>query len=377
MRRVIIRVEELSYRLTKYDQIRIYRADSKTGSYSEITNASTRIALSAITEVYQYMDETGDETKWYKHDFYNSSTTDSSAMSDPVLGGQPSNIGYTFGTYTPPDGEWGEILTADDMRNTYLWGIDEVAQDVDGSVWTDEQYQNFVEFAMAEFERYLSIDIRKRVYKCRPSSSLVKARKWRSGVDYTDEEQTYPFDRTQWRAYGMIQLRHKPVISVERCILLSVVASEVYDLYTNGWVRLEKDFGQINLFPTGDLGYGPFNIYGGAYQMAFKANHPQGYEIDYTTGFETSDFVPNDLRSVIGSLATIKALASIGDGLLAGFSSSSVSIDGLSESFSSTQSATSAYFGARIKELTDEIQEWLRRNRLKYDIPISFVGTDA
>lgn len=372
MQRLYIHVDELSYRLTKYDTIRIFRSDTEVGGYSQIAT----LPLSAASEVYQYMDETGDETKWYYHDFYSSVTTDSSAPSSPVLGGRPDNVGYTFQNYSPPDGEWGELLTADDMRNTFLWGIDEVAQDVDGSVWTDEQYRTLVEWATGEFERYLSIDIRKRVYKTNPvDGSLVRARKWRQGVDYTDIETTYPFDPTLWNEYGFLQLRHKPVLSVERCILLSVVRGEVYDLLTNGWVRLEGKMGQLNLFPTGDLGYGPFNIYGGAYRMMYQGKHPQGFEVDYTTGYQTSDFVPNDLRAVVGSLATIKALASIGDGLLAGFSSSSVSIDGLSESFSSTQSATSAYFGARIKELTDEIKDWLSKNRLKYDIPLSFVGT--
>lgn len=50
----------------------------------------------------------------------------------------------------------------------------------------------------------------------------------------------------------------------------------------------------------------------------------------------------------------------IGDGLMSGFSSSSLSMDGLAESFSSTQSATSAYFGARIKEYKDDIDAYIK-----------------
>jgi hypothetical protein len=111
----------------------------------------------------------------------------------------------------------------------------------------------------------------------------------------------------------------------------------------------------------------PWRIFGGRY--------PDAFEFDYTTGYKTAEFVPDDLRGVIGKWAVIKALASIGDGLLAGFSSQSVSLDGLSESFSSTQSATSAYFGARIIQYKDEIKQWLKDNRNKYGIiPMSFVG---
>ena len=41
-------------------------------------------------------------------------------------------------------------------------------------------------------------------------------------------------------------------------------------------------------------------------------------------------------------------------------------MDGLSESFSSTQSATSAYFGARIKVYQDEIENYINQNKNKF-----------
>ena len=41
-------------------------------------------------------------------------------------------------------------------------------------------------------------------------------------------------------------------------------------------------------------------------------------------------------------------------------------MDGLSESFSSTQSATSAYFGARIKVYQDEIEDYIQQNKNKF-----------
>ena len=52
---------------------------------------------------------------------------------------------------------------------------------------------------------------------------------------------------------------------------------------------------------------------------------------------------------------------------MAGFSSSSVSLDGLSESFSSTQSATSAYFGARIASYIKQLEKFVKNNKNKYD----------
>ena len=69
---------------------------------------------------------------------------------------------------------------------------------------------------------------------------------------------------------------------------------------------------------------------------------------------------------MIGKMAAISLLNVIGDGLMSGFSSSSLSMDGVSESFSSTQSATSAYFGARIAVYQKEVQEYINANKFKF-----------
>jgi hypothetical protein len=90
------------------------------------------------------------------------------------------------------------------------------------------------------------------------------------------------------------------------------------------------------------------------------------YAIDYVAGFESSDDVPMDLREIIGKQAAVSLLNIIGRGLMSGFSSSSLSMDGVSESFSSTQSATSAYYGADIKEYKDDIEKYISENKMKF-----------
>jgi hypothetical protein len=72
------------------------------------------------------------------------------------------------------------------------------------------------------------------------------------------------------------------------------------------------------------------------------------------------------LREVIGKIAAVSLLNAIGRGLMSGFSSSSLSMDGVSESFSSTQSATSAYYGADIKEYKDDIANYIAKNKMKF-----------
>lgn len=374
MIRLSIDVDSITLVLESYDKIKVYRSTSEGGSYVEITDANTRLDLIPEIVVYYYDDADGDSTKWYKTSYYNSSTLAESPLSAARQGGtETEKIGWTFGNYVPQPGEWGKLLTADDMRYTFIWGVDATASDIAATDFEDEQFDYYIEEALGDFEDFLTVDVRKKVYKTNPADSLIRGASWREGVDYTDLEDAYSYNPMQWQNFGHIQLRHSPIISVDRCILYSQVYGQVIDMIESGWLRVNKKVGTINLYPTGGVPYGPFATGVLPWRM-LGGRFPQGFEIDYTTGFPTAEFVPKGLRGIVGKWACIKCLASIGDGLLAGFSSQSVSLDGLSESFSSTQSATSAYFGARIKQYQDEVKEWLRRNRYKWGaIPMSFI----
>lgn len=379
MNRLLIDVNNLSQVVNYYNVIKVYRAIGEEGSYSEITDPATVIPLILEKEQYHYSDDSGGDTHWYKTTYYNTTTTDESVFSAAIQGGtEVEKIGYTFGNYTPAPGEWGKVYTADDLRWTMMFGIDSVGSDIAQSEFTDEQFDQFVLESLSEFEALLTMDIRRKKYmtfNAAANPGLTRARLWRDGVDYTDEEDPYDFDPQEWREYGFVQLRHWPLISVERAVWYSPVKGEIMDMVDNDWIRPYKQFGQLRMFPKGGFNYGPYSVYGPLWSGVGARRYPGAFEFDYSTGYESADFIPEGLRAVIGKYATIKALAVVGDGLLAGFSSQSVSLDGLSESFSSTQSATSAFFGARILQYTKEITEWLKNNRNKFSpIPMSFVG---
>lgn len=380
MNRLSINVKDITLVLQHYDLLKVYRSSTESGIYTEITTVSTRIPLRLESEVYFYDDLDGDDTKWYKTSYYNSATMDESDQSTARPGGSSTlKIGYSFGNYSAPPGDWGKVYTADDIRYTMLFGVDCVGSDIARTEFTDEQFDFLVDEAVGEFEGYLKMDIRRRVYKTfvkESSDGHVRSRHWRSGIDYTDEDEPYDFDPQEWSQYGFVQLRHYPVIRVTRAVWLTPVQGEIMDMIANKWIRVDKSFGQVRMFPTGGFTYGPYSVYGPLWSGVGSRRYPGAFEFDYETGYESADFVPDGLRSAIGKYATIKALAVVGDGLLAGFSSQSVSLDGLSESFSSTQSATSAYFGARIAQYTKEIDSWLQRNRYTYSpVGISFVGS--
>jgi hypothetical protein len=359
----------------EYTHIRIYQADTEGGNFAEITTTATRIPLKIGDTMYQFVVDQEEDAKWYKYSFGND--VDESVLSPAFQRqlGDPSKVGYTFKNYMAPLGTFGDVLTPDDMRYTYLWGIDAVSTDSQYSTWLDEQHQAFVRSAAEDFEKYLNIDIYRRKYKTKPVSGVDRrAQFWMAGDDYlyTDEEFPYDYDPDQWQNFGFLQLRHRPVIEVSRFILVGPTEGSILDLME--WARLQKDLGQLHAFPRNQMIYGPLlGAYGTILLWQMK-RYPQGIEIDYETGYDSADKVDAGLRDMIGKWAAVKLLNVIGDGLLPGFASQSVSLDGLSESFSSTQSATNAYFGARIMQYKKDIEEWLQRNKYKYGgIPIGFV----
>ena len=291
--------------------------------------------------VQDLSDDTGewDYTVWFK-----------SGSTDPV--------GYTFGNYEAPEGSWGNIITTDDLRYTYLWGVDFRASN--GASYTDAQIQFFIDAALADIQRQLNITVKKTRVICEPAKRGLK-----KGKDYDVAEDFYTFRRERVMRNGFITTRKRPIIEVTRLDLINR-NDKLINLLNATTVDHTK--GQIKYFnrpfTQSDTGRG-----------VETALYPHGaetiqrnlfYAIDYVAGFENSDEVPIDLRQIIGKVAAVSLLNNIGRGLMSGFSSSSVSMDGMSESFSSTQSATSAYYGADVKEYKDDIDRFIAENRLKF-----------
>lgn len=275
--------------------------------------------------------------------------------------GVPDAVGYSFKNYRVPEGEWGTVVTPDDCRFTFLWGTDFKA--TNGSMFTDEQIQWFIDAATAEMARQLNITIVKRRIK---SEFTVEQKNLKKGVDYDDEETPYDFSFRKIQRYGMIQTKQRPVLNVTRCTLINKGQNDDVDLLPS--VIPDKKNGVLKFlkrpWKPSDTHVGisdSISRYG-----AETWNSHLFYAVDYDAGFESSDEVPADLRHMIGKMAAISLLNVIGDGLMSGFSSSSLSMDGVSESFSSTQSATSSFFGARIAVYQKEVQEYVNTNKFKF-----------
>ena len=354
-----------------------YQIDRSSDSASTWTPIQNN---NQITNTFLVDDTLSSDTEYiYRIRAFSTQFTDYT-FSTSIRLGVNQRVGYTFDNYTVPENSWGVIGTPSDLRYTYLWGL--ILTSGSGEIFTDEQLSYYIESATAEFERYLDIDIRRRRYRSdvdnRSNENLIRSHEWNINPQYyTDEDDPYDFDPESWgHGYGSLQLRKRPIIEVTKAELRSEVDTRILDLLGLRWLRIEKGTGKLNFYPRQSSGevIGPFVQGQLFFRQYYLFGYSQAFYIDYETGYRSSDFVPRELREVILKLAAIMALASTGDGILAGFSSSSISLDGLSESFSSTQSATSAYYGARIKQYQGEIKEWLKRNRYKYNnMPLAFI----
>ena len=198
-----------------------------------------------------------------------------------------TEVGYTFNSYTVPAGTWGRVLTADDMRYTYMYGISLVAGE-DGREATDDQLNKIVDFATAEIERALDICIRKRIYRTHYMGTDKRSPSYQSSTDvWTHNDDSYPFLKRDWTNQGYIQLNHRPILSVERAILKTPVDQTLIDLLSSNWLRIDKEAAQVYLFPRQGTSYPIYGPYLGASGLILDrhwGDYNDAFEFDYTVG---------------------------------------------------------------------------------------------
>ncbi len=265
--------------------------------------------------------------------------------------------GWMFGNYKVPDGQWGEVHTADDMRYHFMWGIDAKASN--GDVMTDYQFTFQVEAAITELERYLNYSFRQRDILCDQGLPVDAV--------FDDTEPPYPLRHEKWTRVGFVPLRRRPVQSVSRFELWSIVDQKIMDLLP--WKRLNGERGHLHFFPrvgpSGIINVNPISALG-FNSITGSGDYPHAYRIDYRIGLTDASKVPADVRVIVGKIAALQLMGVIGDGLIAGFSSSSLSLDGVSESFSSTQSPENTFFGARMSGYVKDVDKFLRDHKNKF-----------
>lgn len=248
----------------------------------------------------------------------------------------------------------GLILTPDDIKSGFLFGIPDFNSD--GVNLSNKQYEFFIKDAQSQIEKFLSIKLFDQVIE---ESNNWHGRDW-VGFGYIPT--TYPVKKPL-----KLDGYFNQILQVEYPKDWLSIADPADDLYSKS----------INLLPVGSAASGG-TIYRGTLSMTRGSrlghygsnNIPNFWKITYITHGYGRNY---DIRQVIGKIASLSLANILGDipSVGAGIANKSISIDGLSQSVGTTQSATSSALGARINEYMKELKIDLARLKDYYN-PITW-----
>jgi len=222
------------------------------------------------------------------------------------------------------------LFSAQDIRESDFYGIAFNAPNYPDM--TDDVIEGYVDMATDYFENELGIKILKQVVT-----------------------ETVDYDYTASMQYGFLKVRNPigAVIGIK-----GGMNTQKFGV-PNQWIvvktpdKVENRLRTIHFVPmNGTFTY----IFSSMYLAPFYNSQkvPDFWEITYCTGF---DVVPEYLMYCVKTLATIPLFNIFGDIILgAGLASFSLSLDGLSQSLSTTNSSTNAGFGARVLNYTKELK---------------------
>ena len=237
------------------------------------------------------------------------------------------------------------LISVDKLKAVYLFGIDII--DNNGVELPEETFQQYIDNAVGMLETYLDISILPEIVV---------------------EDHDYHFD--QYFNWGYLQLNKFPVIQLDSLNLtyLRNNQGEPENVFTfpDAWIRLNNNDGLIRLVPNGRFpGNAQIDTSGfyNPYLLFTQALIPDVFRATYLAGFEDGK-VPIAINQAISYMAAIQALIIGGNLVLgAGIGSSSLSIDGLSQSINTTQSAENSAYSATITEYSNQLYGSNERER--------------
>lgn len=245
------------------------------------------------------------------------------------------------------------VYSAMNINDIYLYGIDIVSST--GTSFSLEAFRVYIESAQREVENWLNLRIRKQLIE-RETTSYYRDDYW----------QQFPIIRTRYPV-------RKPLS------LIGLMNNIEQIIYPQGWLRSTQTSNNVNkrrisVVPTGASSAqvnSDIILTGITSQVGMQRfnNIPDYWDFQYITGFDLEE-LPMDLLNLIGKMACFGPLNIAGDLILgAGISSQSLSVDGLSQSISSTASATSSGYNARLLSYQREIKDSIPRLKLIYSEP--------
>jgi hypothetical protein len=262
-------------------------------------------------------------------------------------------------TTAPPAPAWGCLIHPDELRHVLLVG-NSLLVTVNGEQLTDFQLKNWVDMNVQAFGQKLNYDIYPRLFRARYLHNQD-----REIEDFAEWDDPYEYDGNRNNKNFQLKLRRKNIARVINWSARSPFdGHEVINLTKYILPQYKTGILKASLYNTGSYaGFQGIPI--AAWRAANYLTNLTMY-VDYVSGYDRASRVPQELRKVIIDQMVIDVMSAYGEGIVSGLSSSSVSVGVLSESIGTTQSATSAWFGARIMQLQKGIDDWFKTRAHAY-----------
>ena len=234
----------------------------------------------------------------------------------------------------------GLVMSVEELMALYFYGIK--IQSRDGTAMSDDAIRMMIKTSQEEVERYLEI---------------------RLNIQFIEQSLDY-FRDDYWNKFPILRTK----LPVKKPLSLVGLLNGIEQVrYPQDWLNIKRDsegfyYKKCHIIPTGSItGSSGSVILSGItayYGMTAYNDLPNYFTFQYLTGFD-SDQVPSDVIDLVGKYTSIRLFHIAGDLVLGGngISSISLGLDGLSQSVSSTKSASSAGYSARIKAYLDDIKE--------------------
>lgn len=241
-------------------------------------------------------------------------------------------------------------ITPKQLRENYLFGVS--LTDRDGNKLKDSVIETYILQAQEDLEKDLSIKLLRQ--------SIVERKS---------------FFRDDWINWGHIKTTWPIVCPMT---IKGFYADKKIVDYPNEWLsvnRISEDvFGRtLYIVPMigisySSLVYSQFSSHYVSFWGNLRTNMmPNYWEIEYVTGFDRKR-IPNDLVSCLGKIICLKLLPVLSDSSykIPGAGSTSLSLDGLSQSISNFGNGQSGVYGARVKQYSEELKSDLPKLRDYY-----------
>ncbi|AXR66620.1 hypothetical protein [Leptospira mayottensis] len=271
---------------------------------------------------------------------------------------------------TPLPG-WGCIIHPDELRRIMFFG-NEPLLTTRGTQLEDFQLKNWCDQTVRAFASEIDWDIYPRLFRSRPlvgqSGRFDLEPKTGRIEDYAEWDDTYDYDPSKSSNF-FLKLRRKNLCRLHKWVLtLPWNGNMILDLTSRATIQYKTGIlrAVFTRVPFGNVGIPQIGIQGFRFLSQNSSNLPGAYQVDYTTGYDHASRVPRELKDQVLKYFVICVLSSYGEGIIGGISNYSTSVGVISESIGTTMSAENAFFGARIRQLSNELKEWWKTAKIRY-----------